>query len=40
MGVNGGVNVSHEADSCGQGHNDLLIMVEVFKAEGAALCGL
>jgi hypothetical protein len=40
LGVNGGVNLSHEADGFGQGDNDLLIMVEVFKGEGPALAVL
>jgi hypothetical protein len=37
MGQDYGVNLSHKADGFGQGHNDLLIMVKVFIAEGPAL---
>ncbi len=35
--LNYSVNLSHEADSFGQGHNYLLIMVKVFKGEIVAL---
>jgi len=36
VGVNGGVDLGHEADGVGQGPHHLLLMVQVGKGEGAA----
>ncbi len=40
VGVDDGVNFPHETDGFGQGHNDLLVVVKVFKGEGLAFAVL
>ena len=40
VGVNGGVNLSHEADGFGRGHHNFLIVVKVCEGEGPAFAVL
>ncbi len=40
MRINYSVNLSHEADGFGQGHDNRLVVVKVFKGEGLAFAVL